>query len=129
MKKGTNYSGKAYAYFNCNASKEQISDALPTIREFARTPAKLELSLLEINEDLTLPGKRDVALRSLTAEAAIAGRQYFIEAKCPGKNNQETANEVATILNQAYQSPLYQEGEAFFGDIVYRQRSKYVFRE
>lgn len=41
----------------------------------------------------------------------------------------QTADEVATVLNQAYNSDLYQNGEPFVGQIVYQSGNKYVFRD
>ena len=38
--------GKAYAFFNCNASKEAIEREIPFIRKCAQTPNGLELSLI-----------------------------------------------------------------------------------
>ena len=39
--------GKAYAFFNCKASKGDIEGELPFIREFVKTPNELELTLME----------------------------------------------------------------------------------
>lgn len=128
MVNGDNYSGKAYAFFNCNASADEIGAEVPTIRECTRAPKKLELALYEHAKVFNL-FQKDSALRNLARKATELGRQYILEAKCPGKSNRETADELAGILNQAYQSPLYQEGEPFTGGVVYRHRGKYNFRD
>jgi len=128
MAKCDNYSGKAYAFFNCKASADEIFTEVPTIRACAKTPKKLELALYEHLETFNF-FQRDASLRVLASQAANIGRKYILEAKCPGKSNRKTADELAGILNQAYQSPLYQEGEPFTGDIAYRHRSNYVFRD
>lgn len=52
-----------------------------------------------------------------------------MEAKYPNASNEQTADELAAILNQAYQSPLYQKGEEFIGAIVYKDLNTYVFRQ
>ena len=52
-----------------------------------------------------------------------------MEATYPNATNHQTADEVASVLNQAYQSPLYQKGEQFRGEVVYNERGRYVFRE
>ena len=44
--------GKAYAFFNCRASKEKIEAELPTIRDLVETPYGLELSLKEGTDHL-----------------------------------------------------------------------------
>lgn len=121
----TNKIGKAYAFFNCKASKEDIEKEIPFIRECAKTPNALELSLMEGMNVLT----GDTPLLQIVKEAKDAGRKYAIEATYPNGTNHQTANEVASILNQAYQSSLYGKGEEFRGEVVYKKRGKYVFRE
>lgn len=123
----TNY-GKAYAFFYCEAPKREIEETLPTIREFVQTPSELELHLLEITQDPQVyPGKPQ--LSQIVAEAKLSGMRYFMEAKYPGATNEKTADELAAILNQAYQSPLYQEEEPFRGAVVYEDKGEYIFRE
>jgi len=116
------YTGKAYAFFNCNATPEVIEAEIPNIRRLVRTPTNLELSLTE-NTGLI---KGDRELQALAEEAKTAGLKYILTAKCPKKDNRETAQELTGILNQAYQSPLYQKDEPFSGDVLYRHRSRYV---
>lgn len=121
----TNYTGNAYAFFNCNASRSEIEAELPTIRHLTRAPKDLELTLTEGVENL----KGDKKLKELAMEAKSQGIKYVLEAKYSGANNQEAAKELSGIMNQAYQSPLYQEGEQFSGAIVYKKRSDYKFLE
>ena len=125
MEKETKNYGKAYAFFDCNASKKEIEAELPTIRKCVKTPSNLELSLTEGVENL----KGDNELMTLAKEAKEGGMKYVLEAKYEGSTNKQTADEVAGIMNQAYQTPLYQEGEQFRGAIVYQGIDKYVFRD
>lgn len=117
--------GKAYAFFNCDSSKEDIEKEIPTIRNLVQTPNALELSLMEGTDAL----KGDPKLLQLAREAKDAGIRYVMEATYPNATNHQTADEVASVLNQAYQSPLYQKGEQFRGEVVYQERGRYVFRE
>lgn len=117
--------GKAYAFFDCKASKGDIEKEFPFIRERAITPKALELSLIEGTSILT----RDSQLLQIAREAEEAGIRYSLEATYPNATNHQTADELASILNQAYQSPLYQEREQFKGEIFYKERGKYVFRK
>jgi len=117
--------GKAYGFFDCNASKEVIESELPTIRKIVQTPSKLELSLIEDVDNL----KGDNDLMSIAREAKESGIKYIIEATYSGATNKETADEVVAILNQAYQSPLYQDGEQFCRAVFYKELGKYVSRE
>ena len=117
--------GRAYGFFYCNASKQEIETELPTIRELVETPSQLELSLIEGMDNL----KGDKRLTALAQEAKQDGINYVLQATYPNMTNKDTADEVASILNQAYQSPLYQAKEPFRGAIVYEEKGKYVFRD
>jgi hypothetical protein len=125
MKKEVENYGRAYAFFDCRASKIQIEAELPTIREYIKTPSKLELFLTEGVENLNGNKK----LMVIAQEAKDSGMKYVLEAKYGGAKNKKTADEVASILNQAYQSPLYADKEEFRGSVVYQDRKKYIFRE
>lgn len=117
--------GRAYAFFDCGASKEEIERELPSIRKCVQTSSALELSLMEGTNNLT----GDSQLLQIAKEAKNAGIKYVMEATLPNATNRQTADELATILNQSYQSPLYQEGEQFRGKVVYEKRGRYVFRK
>mgnify|MGYP001566595669 FL=1 len=121
----TNSVGKAYGFFYCNAPKNQIEEYLPTIRECAQTPSKLELSL----NDISSFQSEDSELTSLAQEAKQQGINYVLEANYPQATNEKTADELSAVLNQAYQSPLYETGESFKGAIVYKQGNSYIFRD
>lgn len=117
--------GRAYGFFYCNASKQEIETELPTIRELVRIPSQLELSLTEGMDNL----KGDKRLTALAQEAKQDGINYVLQATHPNGTNKDTANEVASILNQAYQSPLYQAKGPFRGAVVYKEKGRYVFRD
>jgi hypothetical protein len=117
--------GKAYGFFNCNASKTKIEVELPTVRDLAQTPSDLELSLIEGVDKLS----GDPGLMAFAKEAREAGIQYVLTAAQPHAPNSITANELGDILNMLYQSPLYQKGDAFKGDIVFEEAGKYIFKE
>src|SRR3989344_8833151 len=119
--------GKAYGFFDCNASKYAIESELSLIRRLVKTPSELELSLMELTENPSVSSLRDSKLRSIVNDAKDAGIRYFMEATYLNGTNKQTADEVAKILNQAYHSPLYQKGEEFGGAIVYEENGKYVF--
>jgi len=117
--------GKAYGFFKCSASKEAIELEMPTIRKLAETPSNLELSLTEGMNNV----KGDDKLVSLAQEAKKIGLNYMLEATYPNSGNKNAADEVAIILNQAYQSHLYKKEEPFYGDIIYKENGEYVFAE
>ncbi len=100
--------GTAYAFFYC-----------------AQTPSALELSLTEGMENVQ--GNPQVV--TLAQDAGQQGMRYVLQATYPQATNKATANEVADILNQANQSPLWHEGEEYRGAVVYWQDNDWVFRE
>jgi len=116
--------GKAYGFLYCSASKQEIEAELPSLRDHAQTPSQLELVLIESIDNLG-----DSKLNHLAQKAKEQGINYLLEATYPHANHKATANELADILNQAYQSSLYQAGEPFNGAVVYELDGEYVFRE
>lgn len=124
--------GEAYAFFNCNASIESIAQEIPFIRGLVKTPRRLELYLAE--KALPLMGRKpdsiDPELVEIAMQADQANIKYVLGARSPPNiTNRQTADELSAILNQAYQSPLYGQGEEFRGEIVFRENSQYQFRE
>ena len=117
--------GRAYGFFNCNQPKAVIEAELPYLRRAVGTPSDLELTLIDGLDNLQVPA----GLSPIVAEAKQYGIQYVLEARYNGATHQKAADEVAAVLNQAYNSDLYETGEAFEGQIVYQQGDKYVFRE
>ncbi|MGV8151703.1 MAG: hypothetical protein ACP5OG_01355 [Candidatus Nanoarchaeia archaeon] len=118
--------GEAYAFFDCNACKGEIEETIPVIRKMINAPGKLELSLKDgINPD----DFEEAELASIAREAKDEGINYVLEAKYEGATNRQTADELALIMNQAYQSQLYQKGEQFRGAIFYKEEGRYLTRE
>lgn len=116
--------GRSFGFFDCRASKEEIGGELPYIRELVRTPPRMGLSLMRADEF-----RADGELREWRNRALEAGIKFVIVVECPDATNLQSANELSAILNQAYQSPLYQDGEEFRGTIVYEEGGRYVERE
>ncbi|MBS3172358.1 hypothetical protein J4438_02150 [Candidatus Woesearchaeota archaeon] len=120
-----NFTGKAYGFFYCGASKQEIEAKLPAIRKLVNTPSQLELTLIEGMDNV----RGDEKLTTLAQEAKQDGINYLLQATYPNGTNRQAANEVADILNQAYQSPLYKTNAEFCGSVVYDEKGDYVFRE
>jgi hypothetical protein len=104
--------GIAYGFFYCDAQKEEIEEELPTIRKLAKTPSELELSL---NKCMECDG--DIA--DFAQEEEQRGRNYVLEATCPGKTNENIADELESIFNQTYLTNLYEKGDPLDRRIVY----------
>jgi hypothetical protein len=112
--------GKAYAFFDCGASKEEIEEELPFIRDMVKTPEQLELSLSEGIGELGLDSK----LRGIAEKENM---QYTLSANYYSGTNGDAADGLADILNQAYQSPLNDDGR-FRGKIVHGDWGMYDSR-
>ena len=117
-----NKTGKAYAFFNCEASKRAIERKVRFIRRHVKTPNELELSLMRCTDSLT----GDSQLLQVAKEA---DRKYVMEATYPNATNHQTADEVAAIMIPVYQSSLCTDKEQFRCEIVYKDRGRYVSRE
>ena len=117
--------GKAYAFFDCEDSREAIEGELPIIRSLAKTPSELELSLTEGFDQL----QGDSQIAGIAREAKEAGMNYILEARYPTASNLTTADELSSVLNQMYQSPLYPNGGKFRGAIFYKDKDQYVSRD
>ena len=124
--------GEAYAFFDCNAPMTQVAQEIPKIRKLVETHKGLELFLAKDALPLMRSNINNVdpELVEIALNAKDAGIKYVLAARSlPNMTNRQTAEELSTILNQAYQSPLYQEGEKFRGEVVYKERENYVFME
>ena len=120
--KTENKPGKAYGFFDCEATKGEIKGWIPQVREASKTPKQLELiltkdiDLLEVDSDLLQISQK-------------LDSKYVMEANYQGGTNEETAKELGAILNNLFQSPAYKPGEKFSGEIVYKENKNYIFRE
>lgn len=125
--------GRAYGFFYCNASKEEIEKCLPQAREDASTPNSLELSLEKgINPENPYI-RHDLELGELAYQAHNQGNNYTMIASLPDASNERTAHELGDVQNALYQSPLqekfHKDGEKFWGGIVYKEGKEYQFLE
>ena len=121
-------SGKAYGFFYCKASKAEIEAELPTIRNLAQTPSELELFLTDDIKKINCDGKL-LSIVKGAKKSGIAEYKYIMEATLPNATNEAASDELVMILIHVHQSPLYQEGEDFRGDVVYEKDGEYILRE
>lgn len=116
--------GKAYGFFDCRASKNEIEGLMPKIRKYAQTPPEAQLSLIDDMDKADW----DSQLIPIAEKAKKRGNKYASEATYRGATNRDAADEVAQVLIQAYQSNFYEEGEPFRGEVVFKEEGKYIFR-
>lgn len=91
--------GEAYTVFDCTAETNEIEKEMTFIRQLIKSPETLKITLTPVKTGNNIP----------PAEEKKTGRLYAIIMNIPNATNKETANELATILNQAYQTPLWQQ--------------------
>ncbi len=97
LRKMTNI-GKAYGFFDCRASIDEIQAEIPKVRSLVKVPSRLELSLQE--------------------QSGI-GNKYLLTGSFPANDNGHSASELMAVFNQLYQTPLYRHREPFRGGIEY----------
>ncbi len=115
---------RVVTFLQTRASKQDILAQLPHIRHMTQTPNQLELTLTEGVDHLPVQG--DSALRALVGQAKHAGMNYVLQARYRGATGKETAGKLAAVVNQAYQSPLYQKDEPFRGELAFPAGKGYV---
>ena len=143
MTKQTKQGGKAYAFFDCDASKVQIEAELPQIREDARTPTGLNLKLsqgiagLKLEKELLDPLSFPADYRVMSKERLATAREerrplssmkYALVAEYDQMDNKQVAGELGDVVNNIHLR--YNKDTGFFrGAIVYKDNAEYVLRE
>lgn len=118
--------GRAYGFFVYNGKIADIQSELPKARKIAQVPEELILRLTKGVDSVDTRG--DSELVQVVKMAQIAGMTHAIEASMPHVGNRKVSNELNTILNNIYASPLYAFSEQFSGEIVYKRGDKYCFK-
>lgn len=109
--------GKAYAFFDCPAPKAIIKAELPGLQTSVGTPSELEVKVLDDPAHL----RGDAEILGLAQEIQAHGIKYILEGAYPSHSHQQTAQELAGILNQVSLLPaLFPRKEPFFGWIFYK---------
>jgi hypothetical protein len=124
MEKDEENYGRAYAFFDCNAPKEELEKKLPSIREEVQASSSLELLLKEV-KDFKRDPQVDPDLRDFIQSCEL---KYVLEAKNPHTSTEDVGVDLVAIMNQVYQ--LYGEDKPFYGEIVGKNKyGEYVFWE
>ncbi|HLC56930.1 MAG TPA: hypothetical protein VJJ23_06845 [Candidatus Nanoarchaeia archaeon] len=144
--------GAAYAFFDCDASKEQIERAMPNVRYDARTPENLQLLLQEGVSGLRIDAKltdlieceKDYRIMSSERMGQETGfsallthgeeirplyrMKYAMVASYDGHSNEDTANELGDIVNDIHRK-FGNDQDVFRGAVVYEKDGEYQFKE
>ena len=137
--------GKAYAFFDCNAPKEEVE------RELSQIPHSLELYLsqgeaplfqkyqrssplgealqkarVDITYNSSDPKTKDVKIAECNA-AKNREFNYVIEAYSTDKDNADVGRELGHVTNSLYTSPLYKKRESIRSSITAEIDGEYLF--
>ena len=139
-----NTTGKAYAFFDCDASKKEIEDSEQDIRSEARTPQGLQMLLYEgisslkldetLVQQLEYPDDYRVISRQRSKSEQgkesrpLSSMKYALVASYDGATNETTANELGDIVNTIHRQFNKDQG-LFRGAIVYEDAGEYILRE
>lgn len=148
--------GKSFGFMNCRKPKEEVSFIAKDVKDFfAESVPLLDTLKLQVGLFASLKDRPVEAREELLRTVSEAGRKghlalglqdlhvveagfatahdhgdlYVIEASLPEATNKATAQELAAIMNQMYNSPLFDEGEPFKGIIAYYENGKYILRD
>jgi len=119
--------GKAYGFFDCRASKEQIEGEIEYIRfsnQRYQVPSTLELSLQE-----TTDLRGDDGLMAVAGMAEKAGLNYVLEGTYSGPDrdatNLQTGLQLNALFNHLDRSSLFERGHQLRAEVVYKDRGEY----
>lgn len=128
--------GEAYLFFKCNAAPDEISDIIQDpnpekfdVRKATKVPEEMELNLNEL-ESLDV-SNYDKSFKEIYKEAKEVGMNYSLVGRLPGADNCETADIVADVFNQLFNTSLYENGEIPEYGLFYKDENtnEYVFRD
>ena len=116
--------GEAIGFLDSGDRVDRFKGELSKIERLVNTPSGVHMSFSKNPKGIT----GDADLKAIGALADQIGLTGVVRASFPGQTNQRAADELAAIGNQAYNSPVYDNGEEFRGEIVYKQGNEYVLR-
>lgn len=140
-KEGLKPVGKAYAFFDCKASEQELVEDFAKYK--AKTESKLELSLREVKDVVegeevnqyllnlirgreiypTFPS-RDRTPRETAKPIKVTDLKYMLEATRLDATNQDVAQELGDIMNGIYNK--YGDEKPFNFDVVAKIDGEYV---
>lgn len=113
-------SGIGYAFFACRS--HDVRDISETVGTAWGLTGQLPTATIDLRDarvsdisELLEPGAHEYA-----ALAAEANLPYVLRMTSPNATGRAVADEIGGVLNQLYNTHLYEEGEEFRGEIVYR---------
>ncbi|HLC74038.1 MAG TPA: hypothetical protein VJH20_05385 [Candidatus Nanoarchaeia archaeon] len=115
--------GKAYGFFDCGASKEEIERVVAYHRsDFERyqVPSTLELSLQD-----TRALRGDPDLMAEVGMAEKAGLNYVLQGTYGDATNLQAGLQLSALFNHLDRSSLFERGHELRAEVVYKDRGEY----
>lgn len=132
--------GRAYAFFDCDASKEEIEGEIPGIRGYVKTSKRLEMVLHEgisglqfderLSEQLQHPDDYRVMLSARKRqpyepeERPLASLKYVLVASGQGISNERVASELGDVMSGIHYT-LDKDPSLFRGAVIYEKEGEY----
>ena len=136
--------GEAYAFFDCDASRQEIERYMPEIRYEARTPKSLRILLqegisgLQLDETFAEQISYPADYRVMSSERleqgyeeerrSLSDLQYVMVARYRVADNEDTAGELGDILNVIHRRFNRDKG-LFRGAVAYEKDGEYILKE
>ncbi len=138
-----NKTGKAYAFFDYDSSKQEIEESEPQIRSEAKTPKGLQrlfnegISGLQLDETLAEQIQYPDDYRVMSSERInqgykeerrpLASMKYVLVANYRGASNEDVANELRDVMNVIHRRFNRDQG-IFSGADVYEKNGEYQLK-
>ena len=136
--------GRAYAFFDCDASREQIDNSMPQLRHDAKTPEGLQTllhegtselqldnilsELIQYPDDYRVMSKERIKKPFEEERRSLASMKYVLVGDYKGACNKEVASELGDIMNLISYG-LNTDSDVFRGAVVYEKDGDYFLSE
>ena len=136
--------GSAYAFFDCDASRQEINIYIPDIRHIARTPKGLQMLLhegisglqldkrlaeqIQYPDDYRVMSSERIKQRYEEERKPLSSMKYSLVANYKGASNEDVANELGDVMNLIHRRCNRDQG-MFRGAVVYEKDGEYRLRE
>ena len=135
---------RAYAFFDCDASKQELEKSGSHIRNEAKTPKGLQLLLNEgisglqldktLAEQIQYPDDYRVMSNERIKQGyekerrPLASMKYVLVATYMGASNDDAANELGDVINVIHK--MFNKDQGIFrGSVVYEKEGAYQLRD
>ena len=117
--------GEAYGFLYYNGTTQRIIDELADARNISKTPELMGFDLVSQVDQIDT--SNDSALADIVGRAKAGNMSHVIKASMPNAGNRRVAGLLCNVMSDLGVSPLYQQGEPYCADVVYKRGNQYIF--